>query len=80
MLSIRMTLMSSPVGLDTVAFNFTSDDLNELARGEIETISESAALGAANATATKERADKSLKDIGWTQWKTFFVPLAFSYR
>jgi len=58
-----MTLISLSVGLDTVAFNTTSDDLNESAIGTTDTVRESAALGAASATALSARAERILKDI-----------------
>lgn len=58
-----MTRMSLSVGLDTVAFKTTSDDLNESAIGTTETVRESAALGAASATALSARAERILNDI-----------------
>jgi len=61
--------MSSEVGLDSVAFSCTSEDLNELATGTTDAVRLSTALGAANATAARERAVRSLKDIvGKGRW------------
>lgn len=62
--------MSLSVGFVIVAFRATSDDLAESAMGEIETVKESAARGAAIATAQMARVARNLKDMtGVIEWR-----------